>query len=233
MTNYSLIHMKRRQIKLLIVAAGVAALAVEASAQGIPVYDNMSMVNALTQIENQVENLAVQQAMQAGQQQMYQMQSKVLGGSQLGAAAPIIQQQMGVLNNAGMSVISGSVSATRDKIKSVYDSQTSNTAEGQAAASRATMDTIQASSIHAAQQQNDLAADAARIDALKAQSASATGQVEVMQAANEINLQLLQQQQKMQARQLVQDQANNAIAAQALADKTAADASTRKFLGIK
>lgn len=172
------------------------------SAQGIPVYDNASMLNFAQQ-------LIAMEAQRAIQQQVNEVQSKALSGTELGAAAPAIQQQMGtVTNNIGKGVIGSGVDAARQRLNEAYgqDAAISNREAG----ATATVDTVRAASMHAAQQQAELEAEAQRIDRLQQQSARATGVVEVQQAANEINVELLQQQQKMRARQIVQDQANNA-----------------------
>lgn len=209
--------------RILVVA--VAALAgLTASAQGIPVYDNASLLQAIQQAAAQAKDYAVQ--IKALETQVKSMESATqsLGTSlNIDPTAGIQKSLEAVKQGAAMS------GGASQALKNLQTGYSTDATIGKTLAT--TRDTIAGAVTNAAQQQDSLAPEAQRIKDLAAQSQAATGLLEVQQAGNQINVELVQQVQKSRAQQLAQDQATSAALLQQQRAKEAEAELSRRFIG--
>jgi len=209
--------------RFLVVA--VAALAGStASAQGIPVYDNASLLQAILQAAAQAKDYAVQ--IKALETQVKSMESATqsLGGSLNIDPTAGIQKSLEAVSKG--TAMSGGASQALQNLQTGYSTDATI---GKTLAT--TRDTITGAVTNAAQQQDGLAPEAQRIKDLAAQSQAATGLLEVQQAGNQINVELVQQVQKSRAQQLAQDQATSAALLQQQRAKEAEAELSRRFIG--
>lgn len=218
-----------RLVALFGIVVVFVAFSPTSEAQGIPTVDAAGYSQWAAQT-------AIQDAMNQTQSQILnEVYKKALGNSALGSATPVMNQQMQILlyEAGGSALGAGSAAIKQKMLDSFGDGQNVSSKASPQQQNAAVNSAAKTMSMNAARQLDDMNTESARIDNLASQSKAATGQLEVIQAGNEINLELLRQNQLMRQQQLVRDQAEATRTADAAAQRLQNAAATKKLFGIK
>ena len=199
-------------------------------AQGIPVVDAASIVEAVQQTAAMAKDYAAQ--IQMLETQVSSMKSLTTGlGSSLNVdPTASIQQGLNTIKQGGSS-ISGGSAAISGRLNSVFGESGSSTVTDQTAVMKATEDTVRGAALLTGQQQDALPADAVRINNLATQSQSATTALGAQQAGNQINAEIANQLLQARANQSAQDAAANTMREAQIQEKKQQKAVTEMFFG--
>jgi P-type conjugative transfer protein TrbJ len=218
---------------------GAAALlcSTVAFSQGIPVYDNLQMINMIKAAAAQAEDYAAQIKMLETQAKTLESQVTSLPSSLNGSATSAMQSGMSAIQGAGTSAMSAGTGQVQQQLNGVFGNPTKKLTDAEIRALdqieilHTSTQTSSASALNAARQQDDLPAEASRINSLAEQSQAATGMLQAQQAATQVNIEVAQQLQKMRQQQLVADQASAAAQLQQQRKQEASAAISKKLLG--
>ena len=219
------------------IAAAALAFSAAALGQGIPTYDNANMINMMKQAAAQAQDYAAQIQMLETQAKTLASQVTSLPNSLNGNATSAMQAGMATIQGAGTSAMSAGSGQVQQQLNGVFGNPTKKLTEDEIRALdqieilHTSTQTSSASALNAARQQDDLGAEAARINQLADQSQAATGVLQAQQAATQVNVEVAQQIQKMRQQQLVADQAAAAVQLQQQRKQEASAEISRKLLG--
>jgi len=220
------------------IAVAALVFSTAAAAQGIPTYDNANMINMVKQAAAQAQDYAAQIQMLETQAKTLASQATSLPNSLNGSATSAMQSGVSAIQSAGTSAMSASTGQVQQQLNGTFGNPTKKLTDDEIRALdqieilHTSTQTSSASALNAAQQQDGLAAEASRINALAEQSQAATGVLQAQQAATQVNIEVAQQIQKMRQQQLVADQAAAAAQLQQQRKQEASIAVTKTFLGV-
>ncbi len=190
------------------IATAALLCSTAAFSQGIPVYDNLQMINMIKAAAAQAEDYAAQIRMLETQAKTLESQVTSLPTSLTGNATGAMQSGMATIQGAGTSAMSAGTGQVQQQLNGVFGNPTKKLTDAEIRALdqieilHTSTQTSSASALNAAQQQDGLAAEASRINSLAEQSQSATGTLQAQQAGNQINVEVAQQLQLMRQQQL-------------------------------
>ena len=220
------------------IAAAALVFSAAAAGQGIPTYDNANMLNMIKQAEAQAKDYAAQIQMLETQAKTMASQVTSLPTSLNSSATSAMQAGLSTIQSAGTSAMTAGSGQVQQQLNGVYGNPAKKLTDDEIRALdqieilHTSTQTSSASVLNAARQQDDLGAEAARINQLAEQSQAATGTLQAQQAATQVNIEVAQQIQKMRQQQLVADQAAAAAQLQQQRKQEASIAVTKTFMGV-